>query len=955
MLQSPPSEESMPSSPTERSRRIDAVFDALLDLPPDEQMAYLDRAASDDPELHGEVLRLLQAHRRSEGFLEAPLAQMAGSLLDDPGLVSVRGAPDRIGPWRVVRAIGQGGMGVVLLGERADGQFEQRAAIKIIQYGMPGLVRRFLEERRILALLEHPGIARLIEGGLTPGGLPYFAMELVDGVHIDRYCDDHDLSVEHRLALLADVCDAVSYAHHHLVIHRDLKPSNILVTPAGRVKLLDFGIAKLLSSETNARQTETHVPAMTPEFAAPEQIRGEPVSTATDVYALGVLLYLLLTGQHPYDVRGKPLAELTRIICEEEPPKPSTRASEPLRRRLRGDLDMIVLTALHKDPQRRYQSPADLAEDLRRFREGRPILARSDTAGYRMGKFVGRHRAAMGVAASLVVLLAAGLWRERVLRERAETEARKATEVGDYLVSVFDVADPFAVERQNGKDITARALLELGTRRVDSTLTDQPEVQAQLRSVFGRAYTNLGLFDQATSLLRQSLAQHKRLYGEPNLAVAEDMDRLGSALVQQDKYAEAEPLLREALAQRRLLLGSSHDATAESLDQLATLYQRRSDYAAAEPLFRESLSIRRGLFGDTAAAVGLSLNNLALLLFEKGSYDEAEPAYREALEILTRRLGEYHPRTMQTVHNLAGTQERRGKYAEAETLYRRALAAKRKTLGNAHPSVTVNLNNLGELLIAQNRVDEAEPLIREALALDRQIFGEKHSYVAASLRNLGTVLRLKGEFAEAGRHYREALAINQALFGREHSAVATDLNNLGNLRRLEGDLPGAVQYFREAVGLTRRLLGENHINTIAVTINLGRALQAQGKAVEAEQLLRGASGKLDTANAAHRTWYVNAQSGLGLALVAQGRAAEARDLLGPAVQLARQHFGEEHVRTADARLALGRALLATREYAKAEPILRAAAATFEKQRKAQPYFAAQAAAALVQLRNHRTD
>jgi tetratricopeptide (TPR) repeat protein len=945
----------MSPSPTDRYRRIDALFDALLDLPPDEQMAYLDRTAGDDPELHGEVLRLLQAHRRSEGFLDAPAPHVAKALFEAPALVTSEEVPDRIGPWRIVRLIGQGGMGAVFLGERADGQFEQRAAIKLIQRGTPGLIRRFIEERRILALLEHPGIARLIEGGLTPGGLPYFAMELIEGVHLSRYCDDHDLSVDRRLELLDQVCDAVSYAHHHLIIHRDLKPSNILVTPAGRVKLLDFGIAKVLSGGTVAHQTDTQLPAMTPEFAAPEQVRGEAVSTATDVYALGVLLYLLLTGGYPYDVRNKSLAELTRIVCDEEPPRPSTRAPEPLGRQLRGDLDLIVLTALHKDPTRRYQSPAALAEDLRRFREGRPVLARPDTAGYRLGKFVGRHRVGVALTALLVVLLAAGAGRERVLRQRAETEARKAREVGDYLVSVFDVADPYAVERQNGKDITASTLLEQGARRVDSTLAGQPEVQAELRSVFGRAYTSLGLFDQATSLLRQSLAQHQRLYGEPNLTVAQDMDRLGNALAQQDKYEEAEPLLREALAERRRLLGSAHDATAESLDHLATLYQRRGDYAAAEPLFREALSIRRRLFGDTATVVGESLNNLGVLLHEKGAYDQAEPVYREALAIDVRQLGENHLRTAQALHNLAGTQERRGKYAEAESLYRRALAAKRKILGNVHPSVTVNLNNLGEMLIQQGRVDEAEPLIREALALDRQIFGENHSYVAASLRNLGTVLKLKGEFAEAEQHYREALAINRALFGPEHRVVATDLNNLGTVRRLRNDLPGAIGYFREAVGQARRLMGEDHINTIAASVNLGRALQAQGNAAEAEQLLRGASDKLDTANAGQLVWYLNAQSGLGLALVAQGRKTEARDLLERAVELARQHFGEDHLRTADARLAFGRALLATHEYARAEPVLKAAAATFEKQRKAQPVFAAQAAAALAALRHHRTE
>ncbi len=941
-----------PPYPTDRTR-IDAVFDVLLDLPPDEQMAYLDRTAANDPALRSEVLHLLQAHRRSKGLLDSPVGELGGLLLDSGELPGQ--APERIGPWRIVRPLGRGGMGVVFLAERDDGLYEQRVAIKVIYHGNPEMVRRFLEERRILARLEHPGIARLIEGGLTPGGQPYFAMELVEGAHLDHYCRDHDLSLDHRLDLVTEVCEAVSYAHQHLIIHRDLKPSNILVTPAGRVKLLDFGIAKLLSDEAGTDRTETQYAVMTPDFAAPEQVLGEPVSTATDVYALGVVLYLLLTDQYPYHARGRSLLEVTRIICEQEPPKPSTRAPDAFQRRLQGDLDLIVLSALRKDPKRRYQSPAALAEDLRRFREDRPILARSDTAGYRLRKFVGRNRAVVLAVVSLILLLAVGVARERVLRHRAETEARKAEEVGDYVVGVFDVADPYAAERQNGKDVTARALLERGTRRIDSTLAAQPEVQAELRSVFGRAYTNLGLFDQATRLLRQALAQHSRLYGEPNLTVAEDMDRLGYALVQQDKYEEAEPLLRGALAQRRQLLGSSDSATAETLDHLATLYQRRSDYAPAESLFREALTIRRRLMGDSAVDVGESLNNLGVLLFQRDAYDEAEPAYREALAITVRQLGENHPRTAETVQNLAQTQERRGKYAEAESLYRRALAAKRKTLGNAHPSVTINLNNLGEMLIRQGRLDEAEVLIREALALDRQIFGENHSFVAASLGNLGTVLKEKGEFAEAERYYREALAINRTMFGAEHSSIALDLNSLGNIRRLQGDVPGAVEYLREALRQARRLLGEDHVTTMAISVNLGRALEAQGRAGEAEQLLRTVSSKLDPANAGHRVWYVSAQSGLGLALVAQGRPDEARGPLEQAVELARQQLGEDHVRTADARLALGRALLATGEYARAEPILRAAAATFEKQRKAQPYFAAQAAAAMAELRDHRTD
>ena len=934
----------MSPSPTDRHQRIDALFDALLDLPPDEQMPFLDQAAANDPELHGEVLLLLRAHRRAEGFLDAPAPTVVKAFFPD--------APDRIGPWRIVQPIGEGGMGAVYLGERADGGFEQRVAIKLIRGGTPGLIRRFLEERRILALLEHPGIARLIDGGVTTAGLPYFAMELIDGEPLTGYCDRHGLTVHQRLELVDQVCDAVSYAHHHLIIHRDLKPPNILVTPAGRVKLLDFGIAKVLSGGTAGPETDTRLPVMTPEFAAPEQVRGEAVSTATDVYALGVLLYLLLTGTYPYDLRRKSLPELIRTVCEEEPPRPSSRAPE-LARQLQGDLDLVVMTALQKDPARRYQSPARLAEDLGRVREGRPILARADSAGYRLRKFVGRHQVAVGIAAALVALLAGGAARERTLRQRAEVEAQKATAVGEYLVGVFEVADPFTLERRDGSEPTARALLDQGARRVDSTLAGQPEVQAQLRTLLGRAYTNLGRFDQATALLRRSLAQHRALYREPNLTIAEDLDRLGDALIQQDQYDEAEPLLRQALAQRRALLGSSNEATAETLNRLATLYQRRNEYAPAESLFREALALRRAALGDTAAAVAQSLSDLGLLLFQRDAYDQAEAVYREALAIYIRQLGEDHPRTAATLQNLAQVQERQGQDAEAEALYRRALAAKRKTLGNAHPSVTVNLNNLAELLIRQNRADEAEPLVREALALDRQIFGERHSYVAASLRNLASVLKLKGDFAEAERYYLEALAINRALLGPEHSIIATSLNDLGTLARLQGDLPRAVPYLREAAGMARRQLGEDHLSTLAVSVNLGRALEDQGNLAEAEQLLRGALEKLDPATGAHRGWYVGAQSGLGLVLIARGRAAEARDRLEPVVELARRELGEEHPRTSDARLTLGRALLATREYDRAEPVLRAAAEALERQRKSQPVLAAQAAAALAELRKHR--
>jgi eukaryotic-like serine/threonine-protein kinase len=941
------------------------LLDEALDLLPHERAAWLANLQRTEPARAARLEAMLATEERldSAGFL-ADLAEV-------PAALPFALAGVRLGAYTLERPLGRGGMGTVWLARRSDGRYEGVVAVKLLNLALLDSVgaARFRREGTMLARLGDPHIARLLDAGVTDTGQPYLVLEHVEGERIDSHCDARRLTPEARLGLFMQVLDAVAHAHANLIVHRDLKPSNILVTADGTVKLLDFGIAKLLEDETaleDGALTDQGGWALTPEYAAPEQVTGGPVTTATDVYALGILLYVLLTGRHPTGEGSQTRSDHLTGILETEPsrlsaavtPEAATArgsSAERLRRHYAGDLENIVAKALRKDPTERYASIGAFADDLQRYLSHQPVRARSHSLGYRTVKFVRRNRTGVAVAASLLALLAAGAWRERVLRYQAETETRKATEVGDYLVSVFDVANPFSSGPEDGGDVTARELLERGARRVDSSLAGQPEVQAQMRGVFGRAYAGLGLFDESTVLLRQALADHQKLHGDQNLIVAADMDRLGHVLVHRDRYDEAEPLLREALAQRRLLLGSAHSATAETLDHLATLYQRRQDYAAAEPLFREALAIRRGLFADTAAIVGQSLNNLGVLLFAKSAYDQAEAVYREALAIEVRRLGENHPQTAQTLHNLAQTRTRQGKFAEAESLYRRALAAKRKTLGDDHPTVAVNLNNLGSLLLQLDRVDEAEPVLREALAIDRKTYGEQHSHVAQSLRNLARVMMRTGQFAEADRLSREALAINRTVLGQEHSSIAMNLNDLGNLRRLAGDMPGAVRYFRESIALARRTLGDDHFNTQAIAINLGRALVAPGTVAEAERLLRGASSRLDTANAAHRPWYVNAQSGLGLVLVVQGRAIQARDLLEPVVRMARGQLGEGNVRTADAELALGRALLSARRYADAEPVLRAASAAFEKQRTTQPYFAADAAAALAELRRHRPE
>ena len=940
----------MSASPTDRFHRVDTIFDAAVDVPTSERTAFVDRECDGDEALRAAVLELVRAYHSSDSPLESPAARLAAPLLDAAAAIAGP-VPDHVGPFRVVREIGRGGMGRVFLGERADGQFEQRVAVKLIQHGAPGVLRRFVEERRILALLEHPGIARLVDGGITDGGLPYFAMELVDGEPIDRYCEAHALTLDQRLALFAGVCEAVAYAHHHLIIHRDLKPSNILVTAGGQVKLLDFGIAKLLGAQQAGDDiTRTGLSVMTPEFAAPEQIRGAPVSTATDVYSLGVLLYLLLAGERPYEVRGRSPAEVERIVCEDVPPRPSGKAPAEARRRLRGDLDLIVLTALQKQPERRYQSPAALAHDLRRFRQGRAILARPDSARYRLGKFVGRNRTGVAVATVVVLALAGAASRERVLRNQAEVEARKAKEVGDFLVSVFDVADPYASREPDGGSVTARELLDRGVRRIDSSLVAQPEVQAELRTVLGRVYTSLGLFDRAAPLLKRSLEQRTSLRGPLDPDVAATMDLLGVALVRQDKYDEAEPLLRRALEQRRRLLGDKDSATAESIDHLARLFEQRGQYDAAEPLYREALAIHGSVYGDSSVQVARSLNNLALLLHEKGAYEEAEPLFRRAVDIDLRQLGENHLSTAEAMQNLAMNFQLRRNLPESERYHRRALAAKRRVLGDAHPSVTISLNNLGVLLLRDHRrLDEAESLTREALALDRQIFGERHSYVAEGLRNLGIILRTRGEFAEAERLLRQALEMDRALFGEQHRSVATMSYHLAQVRYLVGDLDEAERLLHDALATHRKLLGDGHVSTMAAAYVLARVMTEAGDPREGEALARASLSRMDPEKSQHRWHFISAQRTLGEAILAQGRTDEALPILERALAMAREQFGDEDLRTADAQLAYGTALVAKRRYAEAAPLLRAARATLEKHRRAQPRLAARAAAAVERL------
>jgi serine/threonine-protein kinase len=939
---------------------LEPLLDEALDLAPAERAAWLADLRVRSPGLAREVETLLAA----EGDLDARGFLADGAATGLPGVVpSLAGR--RLGAYTLERPLGQGGMGSVWLARRSDGRYEGTAAVKLLNLALldPIGSERFRREGTALASLAHPNIARLGDAGVTDDGQPFLVLEHVEGRPIDTYCDEERLSPERRIALFLQVLGAVAHAHANLIVHRDLKPANILVTRDGTVKLLDFGIAKLLvdgaAAGTDASTlTDVAGGALTPEYAAPEQISGGRVTTATDVYSLGVLLYLLLAGRHPTGEGSRSAAEHFKGIMDTEPPRMSTAATGPaaratsldqMRRLYAGDLDNIVAKALKKNPGERYASVGAFADDLRRYLDHEPVSARPDSVRYRAGKFVRRNRigVAVGVVGVLALVVAAA--RERQLRGRAEGEARKAVAVEQFLLSVFGAADPFASPEAKAGDVTARALLDRGARRIDTSLTAQPEVRADLRDALGRVYDNLGLYDSAAAQLRRSLAERRALHGARHPDVAQAMDRLGVVVTKQDRFDEADTLLRGALEQRRRFFGNQNDTTAESIEHLGDLYLLRSNLGAAEPLYREALAIRRAVHGDDDPSVATTQIQLAELLVAKGSYDTASTLFRGALAIRVRRLGEDHPLTGEAMQTLAGAEEHLGHYDEAERLYRRALAAQRKTLGEMHPNNSGTLNSLGQMLFKRGRLDEAESLLRQSLALNRKIFGEHHEAVSSNLGNLAIIVRERGDLDEAERLLRQALAIDRAIYGREHTNVGYDLNELAAVLRLKGRSDLAVPILREALAQNRHLAGEKFRGTIAVEVQLARALRETGNLGEAEQLLRDALGKLDPKNEDSQLIVIPAQATLGRTLTDLRRATEALPLLESAEAMSRARLGPDHWRTAEARLGLGECLTALRQYARADTLLRAAQATLAKQRRQQPQAATQADSALARL------
>ena len=779
----------MPRLSADRWRTLSPYLDEALEIPGEQRATWLARIASRDATLGADLRRLLTDHEavHASQFLEnvvlpprgAPSASLAGQVL---------------GAYRLVSLIGQGGAGSVWLAERCDGRFEGRAAVKLLNVAWLGRAaeERFRREGHILARVTHPHIAHLIDAGMSPTGQPYLILEHVDGVAIDQYCDERALWIDDRLRLFLDVLAAVAHAHANLIVHRDIKPVNVLVSLDGQVKLLDFGIAKLVESQDewsavregeSGALTRDGVTALTPEYAAPEQLTGAPITTATDVYALGVLLYVLLTGRHPAGSELRSPATLVRAIVDTEPMRASDAVVDPrepaeardrhatqcggstparLRRMLRGDLDTIVAKALKKNPADRYTSVMALADDLRRYLRHEPIGARPDTVSYRTVRFVQRHARALALTTLVVVLLggSTAYYTARLAaeRDRAQREAVKAAKVSELVTGLLTSADPYQIRTTQGEQ-TPRGLLDAAATQVQTELAREPELQSQILTVMGRTYRRLGVFDRAQALLEQALDSGRRVFGPEHVRVAQTLHDLGVVRGDRGDYGAAARTLEEALAMRRKLLGAENPDVAVTLAELGRVYQDQGFNRRAEPLQREALRIRRTALGEEDRETAVSLSDLGSVLRLNGDLAGAETLLRQSLAVNLKTRGEDHPNTSATIHALALIAATRGDYRTAESQLRHVLEIDRRSLGERHPVVAMTLNNLARTLSRQGRHAEAAAALQQAVDIARATLGGSHQLVAIYTINLAAEDIALGDAAAAEPLLREALAV----------------------------------------------------------------------------------------------------------------------------------------------------------------------------------------------------
>jgi serine/threonine protein kinase/tetratricopeptide (TPR) repeat protein len=950
-----------------RWRKIRQLFEDAVALEGKDRARFLNEACADDVELEAEIIGLLANAGKTDEDI--------GRIVSGAAAAWATHDEDRrqktVGRYRILELLGEGGMGKVYLADRADEQYRQRVAIKIVgRHGATSdILNRFRAERQILANLDHPNISHLLDGGETEDGLPYLVMEHVQGRPIVAYCQEEELSLDERLDLFLDVCAAVDHAHRNLVVHRDIKPGNILVTDKGVPKLLDFGIAKLLEAGSpggSPAVTRADLRLLTPEYASPEQVLGRPITVATDVYGLGLVLYELLTDRYPYGVREELATDWRRIICEANPALPSTIAGRPARSdntvsvhergpavpdgrwrrrraRLRGDLDNIVMSAIRKEPERRYASPRALADDIRAYRSHRPVAARPDTARYRLTKFVRRHRAGVAAATAGVMFTVAliAFYTHRLSEERdhARTAAATSAKVVQFMTGLFREADP----RQSlGQPVTARVLLERGARRLEQELADEPAVRATMVNAIADSFSSMGEFKPALEQYEETLAALRKVYPEDHPEVAEAWLNLGRIRVELGDYDNAAADL--AKAQEIVAADESTDTEfrARVAKETGQLKRQTGEYDAAAALFseaigmlrgmgpdgrselasalflysgllealdrnddallmmEETLEIRRNLHGDLHPDVAMTLNSLGSFYLGQGELDAADRHWRQSLELKRALYGSSNIRVARSLANLAIVQHRRGRYQESLELSAEALPIFVDALGEDHPHVAFLLENMANDHLALGRHEEALAAYRASQDKMRRIFGEEHVEYGISLSNLGGAYIEMQRYEEAMEPLQRADRIFVKALGPEHGQVFSNRAKIASVLFGLGRFEAAEAELRDILATTENLY-DAHTDIANPRELLGRTLLAEGRVAEAEAALRQSvtDWRAATGDDTSNVWRAAAYHAETLA--ALGRFGEAAALIEASYRSQLEEFGPEHPNTETTR------------------------------------------------------
>jgi eukaryotic-like serine/threonine-protein kinase len=855
---------------TARWEQLQSLFHRAIDLPAAQRDALLARECA-DAEMRAEVHALLEEDARSASLLDEGVARLADRVLGTAVPPLIPKQP--LGRYRIKSVLGEGGMGVVYLAERID--LGTLVAIKILRDGWlsPARRERFANEQRTLAQLTHPSIARFYDADTLPDGTPWFVMEYVEGIPLTDYCSAHHMPLRERLTLLRTVAEAVQYAHRHLIIHRDLKPSNILVRQDGTVALLDFGISKQMESvDVPTDHTRTGVRFMTPAYAAPEQMRGGQSGVHTDVYSLGVVLYELLTGRLPYDLAHRSPSEAETMVREHEAVKPSAvarRVAQHTAERSRipsaskvawADLDVLCLTAMHKDPQRRYRSVEALIRDIDHFLRGEPLEARPESLPYRAGKYVTRHWRGIGATAAalaaVVALVTVYTVRLASARTAAVVQATRTERIQRFMLNMFSGGDETA-----GPADTLHVVTMLGRGVSEARGLDlEPAVQAELYGTLGGIYEALGNFERADTLLRAALDRRRTLEGPTGPDVAASLIALGALRSDQAAYDDAERLVRQGLA-----IGSRSPSTdrvqGHGTIVLGEVLENRGVYDSAIQVLQDAVRLQSRSNGDVTE-LGEALSELANSEFYIGHFRVSDSINRQVLAIDRRLYGDRHPRVADDLINLGAIQHELGDYPQAEQFYRQAFEMERAWYGPEHPEVASVLTMLGRTLVMEHRYDDADSLLREALAIQEHAYGPVHPRVASALNALGSAALSRGALDDAQADFTRMRTIYQSVYGDNHYLLGIAASDLGSVAYARHNDTAAERLFREAVRRLTASLSADHLNTGIARIKLGQALVHEHRYPEAETELLAGSQIVAKQTSPSETWLSSARSAL---------------------------------------------------------------------------------------------